>query len=102
MKHTSWRYRRRRTAQERKEFCEAQRKRVKSRWKKWHEALKNEPTRVTRLTELTIRDSQRPMMVLKLEWSQKGRCRIELNGQMMGLRPMGRTGLGKTLARVLQ
>ena len=101
MTHSNHRYRGRRNAQQRKEFCEAQRKRVEKRWAKYHEGLAGEPTRLTRVTILTVRDSCRPMTTVRLVWSESGRCHIWQDGVHLRVRPQGKRGLSEMLARML-
>lgn len=66
MKHLSWRYRRRRTRQEEQEFRDAQSRRAHARWEKHRARQIETPVRQSKLVELTIRDSHRPMRVIRL------------------------------------
>ena len=61
--------------------------------------------RQTRIEEITIRSSLRPLQIIRIErqprdqaWS---RGRVEVNGQRIGRRPFGRTALGKLIAEAL-
>lgn len=49
MTHTSFRYRRRRNAQQQREFCDAQRRRVQRRWEKAHAVSAGDPVREERV-----------------------------------------------------
>ena len=104
MKHLSFRYRGRRNAQQKKEFREAQAARIAKRWDRERAAHAGDPIRIDRVTELVIRDTHRPTMVLRLYsrptrlgWS---RCTVEENGKPL----RGRFGVGaiaRLLAKVL-
>ena len=62
-------------------------------------AVSNEPVREVRGIEITIRDSHRPMTVIRVRQHQGdegewGRLRVE----GMRMRPVGRAGLGRLVA----
>jgi hypothetical protein len=104
MKHLSWKYRKRRTAQEQREFCEAQSRRVNRRWKKRQEAMAAEPIRETRVTRITIEDSHRMSLVVTLYRDQAqvgwGRARVVENGKDVKGK-WGTRQVGLNLARML-
>jgi hypothetical protein len=104
MKHLSWKYRKRRTAQEQREFCEAQSRRVARRWKKRQEAMAAEPRRQTRVTRITIEDSHRMSLVVTLYRDQAqvgwGRARVVENGKDVKGK-WGTRQVGLNLARML-
>lgn len=105
MTHTNWLYRRRRSPAEAREFREAQRRRVAKRWETVHAAKRNEPPRETRAIELTIRDSHRPMRMIRLtaEETEHGwsRWTVTENGQPAGARPWGKNAIAKAIARTM-
>ena len=97
MKHLSWKYRKRRTAQEYKEFCEAQRARVAKRWLKRTEQMQDEPVRVDRVIVILIRDSHRPQTEICLK-------RIANLGRWHGIgsRGLGTGRVARLIAEFLQ
>jgi hypothetical protein len=103
MKHLSWKYRRRRNPKEQREFNAAQARRIAKRWEKRQEVLKDEPLRQSRVTELTIRDSHRPMEIVRIVREPRdhswGRGRMEMNGKPVGRRAFGISGIARMLAR---
>ena len=104
MKHLSPTYRRRRSPQEQREFCQAQSRRISRRWKKRQEAMAAEPVRQTRTTRITIEDSRRMRLVLTLHRDQTeigwGRARVTENGADVRGK-WGTRQLGLNLARML-
>jgi hypothetical protein len=105
MKHLSWKYRRRRTAQEMREFRAAQSRRIAARWAKVHAAHVGEPVRETRVVEMTIRDSHRPMRIIRLqaEETERGwsRWMAQENGQRAGRKPWGKNAIARAIAGTL-
>jgi hypothetical protein len=105
MKHLSFRYRRRRNAQEQREFCAAQSGRIAKRWAKAAAAREGEPIRETRVVEMTIRDSHRPMRIVRLqaEETERGwsRWTAHENGQRAGQKPWGKNAIARAIARTL-
>jgi hypothetical protein len=77
------------------------RRAAEARWERHHAALAAEPVRVPRVAEITIRDSCRPMMVVRLE-RQGTRWKIFQQGEQVGTRPVAASGLGMMLAKVLE
>jgi len=105
--HTSWRYRRHRTRQQQREFCEAQRRRIQARWASVHEELAGEPVRQSRIVEFPVRDTHRPFALLRLEAQPTergwGRWQVRLNGDLIADgRKFGRRQLADLLASWLQ
>jgi hypothetical protein len=77
-----------------------------TRWDRVRAARAGEPVRETRVVELTIRDSHRPMRIVRLQaeelersWS---RWAVSENGQKIGNRRFGRNGIADLLARSLE
>lgn len=101
----SCKYRRRRNAQEMKEFRDNQRKRAEARWARVRERRRGETTRATRVVEVTIRDSHRPRIVLRLEAQETGqgwgRWRVSENGTEWAGRKIGTGRVARAVARVL-
>ena len=99
MKHLSWRYRRKRTAKEQKEFREAQRKRIEKRWEKELAGRVGEPVRQTRVVELEIRDSMRPRTTIRLEAEEAergwGRWAVWQDGVRVGTEGSGKGKAGR-------
>jgi hypothetical protein len=105
MKHLSWKYRRRRTPQEMREFRAAQSRRIAKRWEQVHAAQSDEPVRQTRTNRITIEDSHRMRLVFLLarQETPRGWSRAEVveNGKPVS----GRWGIRKlatALAKLLQ
>ena len=97
--HLSWRYRRRRTPQQSREFSAAQSRRAR---KRWEVCRPDEPPRETRVIEITIRDSHRPMQIIRATQLQgdEGRGgRLRIDG--IQARPVGRRGLGVIVAEAV-
>jgi hypothetical protein len=88
-----------------REFCAEQARRIAERWAAVHAAQAAEPVRQTRVTEIVIRDSRRPMQTIRVVREPRGhawgRGRISVNGVAIGGRPRGRTAIGKLLAEAL-
>jgi hypothetical protein len=87
MTHLSWRYRRRRTPQQEREFREAQRRRIARRWEREREQRAGEPVRQTRVVEFPIRDTHRPFALIRIEAQPTqrawGRWQISENGALV-------------------
>ena len=66
MMHLSFRYRRRRTPQQMREFRAAQARRIAKRWEKAQAKKASEPIRKTRVTEITVRDTVLPMRTIRI------------------------------------
>ena len=103
--HLSYRYRRRRNPQQHKEFCEAQRQRIEKRWEKSRDAQYDDPVRKSRVVELTIRDSLRPMRTIRLQCDPTergwGRFSVDENGVMIGRRRFGCSAIAKLISASL-
>ena len=84
---------------------ESARKAANARWSAYHAAQAGEPQRHSRSTELTIRDSHRPMQIIRIHRESIGhawsRGRVYINGRRVGHRAFGRTALAKLLAEAL-
>ncbi len=106
MKHLSWKYRRRRTRAQQREFCAAQAARVEKRWAKARAAAAAEPLRTDRVVELTVRDSHRPGTTLRLESRETAagfrRWAMAEAGRQIGPRRMGRHAIAKLIAQWLE
>jgi len=104
MKHLSWKYRRRRTPREQREFRIAQSRRVNRRWEKRREAMALDPVRTSRVTRLTIEDSHRPRLVIvaSREPTPKGwsRAAVIENGKRVSEK-WGLVALAKAIARIM-
>lgn len=106
----SFRYRRRRTPQQMREFRAAQAERAKRREEKrrMDSGATAEPIRETRVQEIVVRDSHRPRTVIRLECDLTrddrawGRRRMWLNGEPFGCRPVGRTSAADMIAWALR
>lgn len=93
---TNWRYRGRRTLDEKRAFSEAQRKRVNRRWAKAHDG---KAVRRVRVVRVTIEDSTAPRTVIEAEQveTDDGRwSRFRLRG--IRCRPVGERGLAAIIA----
>jgi hypothetical protein len=105
MKHLSWKYRRRRTPQEMREFREKQRQRIQQRWARVHAACAGEPVRASRIVEFPIRDTHRPFAMIRLEAEPTergfGRWLVSENGVRVGKRRFGRRQVADMIARWL-
>jgi hypothetical protein len=105
MKHLSWRYRRRRNAKEEREFRAAQSRRVAQRWSKASAVRVGEPIRETRVVLMTIRDSHRPMRIIRMqaEETERGWSRwvVQENGQPAGQKPWGKNAIARAIASTL-
>jgi hypothetical protein len=105
MKHLSWKYRRRRTPQQQREFRAAQSARIAKRWEAYRAARVNEPIRATRTTRITIEDSHRMRMVFMLARQETprgwGRAEVQENGKPVS-RKWGIRKLATALAKILQ
>jgi hypothetical protein len=97
MKHLSWKYRRRRNAQEQREFSAAQRRRVEARWRKVHAEQSGTPIRTDRVVQIVIVDSHRPRTTLTLTQTD---CRGRWHG--IGQRSIARAGVARLLADFLR
>ena len=107
MKHLSWKYRRRRTPQEMREFRAAQSRRIAARWAKVHAARAADPVRQTRTNRITIEDTHttRTILVVRREQTERGwsRARVEVNGIITcGHRAWTLRQLGNAIGGILQ
>ena len=70
-----------------------------------HAFQAGDPQRHSRVIELTIRDSHRPMQVIHIHRESIGhawsRARVYINGSRVGVRAFGRTALAKLIAEAL-
>jgi hypothetical protein len=105
MKHLSWKYRRRRTPQQEREFRAAQSRRIAKRWEKASTARAGEPVRQTRTNRITIEDSHRMRLEFVLARQETlrgwGRAEVQENGKPVS----GKWGIRKlatALAKILQ
>jgi hypothetical protein len=107
MNHLSPRYRRRRTPQQQREFRAAQQRRIERRWKAALAGATAGADRRDRVSEVTIRDTHRPMVVVRLEARMTrggrrwGRRAVYENGRRVGARRLGLRAIGELLAGVL-
>lgn len=76
-----------------------------ARWDK-HRAADGEPIRKTRVEEIMIRSSLRPMQIIRIERQQSehgwSRGRVTVNSQRVGRRTLGRTALSKLIWEALR
>jgi hypothetical protein len=76
-----------------------------ARWAAYHAAQAGEPVRQSRVTEITVRDSHRPMEIVRIVREPRdhswGRGRVEVNGKPVGRRALGISGIARLLARSL-
>jgi hypothetical protein len=88
-----------------REFRAAQSRRISARWAKASAARADEPIRETRVVEMTIRDSHRPMRIIRLqaEETERGWSRwvAQENGQRAGQKPWGKNAIARAIARTL-
>ena len=90
--------------------AEARRERAsraaEARWAAVRAARVDEPVRETRVVELTIRDSHRPLRILQMSADESergwGRWDVCENGVKIGRRRFGRRAVAELLARSLQ
>ena len=84
---------------------EIARKAATARWAAYHAFQAGDPQRHSRVIELTIRDSHRPMQVIHIHRESIGhawsRARVYVNGSRVGVRAFGRTALAKLVAEAL-
>jgi hypothetical protein len=103
MKHLSFRYHRRRTPQQQREFCAAQARRVAARWAKAAKARAADPVRQTRTNRITIEDTHttRTILLIRREQTERGwsRARVEANGVPCSKRAWGLRQLADAIAR---
>lgn len=75
------------------------------RWDEYHARVANDPIRETRTVKIFIQDSHRPRSVIRLQAERSelawGRFAVWENGQRIGSRRMGRSGLARVLAESL-
>jgi hypothetical protein len=106
MKHLSFRYRRRRTPQQQREFRAAQSRRISARWAKAAKARAGDPVRQTRTNRITIEDTHntRTILLVHRDQTERGwsRARVEVNGIPCGKHPWGLRQLAKAIARIMQ
>ena len=74
---------------------------AEARWRKYHEKLAGEPVRRDRVAEITIRDSHRPMTVIRLSREDMGEGQWG-RWQGIGESALGPTGIGKIVGRYLE
>lgn len=81
------------------------------RWARYHAALSAEPVRASRVVEITIRDTHRPMRViclrsevygLRSDPCSRSRWAVTENGTQIGTRRLGTTAIARAIARSLQ
>ena len=79
---------------------------ARARWQNNALARAGEPVRETRVVEMTIRDSHRPGVEVRMESHETpsgwGRWRVAQNGKQVGRRTFGHTAISAMLAKVLQ
>jgi hypothetical protein len=77
-----------------------------ARWAAYHATQDAEPVRQSRVTEIVIRDSHRPMEVIRLTREPRGqtwsRAIVTQNNQPVGRRAFGVSAISRLLARSLQ
>jgi hypothetical protein len=71
------------------------------RWRKYHEKLAGEPVRTDRVIEITIRDSHRPMTVIRLRREQNDEGRWG-RWRGIGKTALGPSGVGKLIGKYLE
>jgi ATPase subunit of ABC transporter with duplicated ATPase domains len=76
-----------------------------ARWDAVRAARAGEPVRETRVTEITVRDSHRPMEIVRLQseetrsgWSRR---RVSHNGVSLSIRPLGPSGIASLIAGLI-
>jgi hypothetical protein len=79
---------------------------AEARWARYH-AADDSPPRETRFVELTLRDSHRPMRIVRMEADETqrgewGRWAVTEDGQRIGRRRLGRSGIADLLSRSLE
>ena len=66
-------------------------------------ASAGEPVRVSRITEVTIRDTHRPLAVFRFQREPTergwGRAKPEQNGKELSIRPVATAGIARLLAK---
>ena len=76
-----------------------------ARWAAYHVAQDGEPVRQSRVTELTIRDTHRPMEIVRIVRQPRdhswGRGRVTVNSRPVGRRAFGISAIARLLARSL-
>lgn len=104
--HLSFRYRRRRTPQQQREFRQAQSRRARKRWNAAIEERSAEPVRRTRVVEIPVRDTHRPRTTIRLEADENprgwSRWKVTQNGHPISARRLGRHAVGELIARWLE
>jgi hypothetical protein len=79
------------------------RRAAEARWAAYHEAQADDPIRQTRVVEMTIKDSHRPMRVIRMEAEQTergwSRWLATENGERVGRRRFGGTAIAKLIER---
>jgi len=82
---------------------ERARRAATARWAAYHLAQADAPLRQTRVVEMTIRDSHRPMRVIRMaaEQTDRGWSRwlVTENGERVGRRRFGGTAIAKLIER---
>jgi hypothetical protein len=106
MKHLSFRYRKRRTPQQQRDFCAEQSRRISGRWAKVHAAAAGDPVRQTRTNRITIEDTHttRTILLVRRQQTERGwsRAAVEVNGTPCGQHPWGLRQLANAIARIMQ
>jgi hypothetical protein len=78
---------------------------AEARWASVRAARADEPIRQTRIDEITIRSTIRPMQIIRIERQPKAhgwsRAHVYVNGQRVGRRTYGRSAIAKLLATAL-
>lgn len=87
---------------------ESGRRGATARWARAHAEQAGEPVRETRVVEFPVIDTHRPRTHIRLEsnltreGSAWGRWRVWENGERVGKRRLGRTAVGKMIAKWLE
>lgn len=75
------------------------------RWDRYHSNI-DEPPRVSRIVELRIIDSHRPMQTIRLQAEQTdigwGRWLVHTNGERIGQRRLGRSAVADMISNFLK
>ena len=81
---------------------ERARRAAMARWDAECAARHDEPCRTSRVIEMVVRDSHRPMRLIRLEADDKGRAwsrwKVTENGARVGRRRFGRTAIARLIA----
>ena len=75
------------------------------RWERYHAGIE-EPTRESRIVQIQITESHRPMQTIRLQAEEGlrgwGRWLVHANGDRIGQRRYGRSAIADMIARLLQ